>query len=943
MDAKNLLDLLLNCSPDIFFIPAHIWTPWFSALGANSGFDSIKECYEDLSDNIYAVETGLSSDPPMNWTCSFLDKYTLVSNSDAHSPEKLGRNANILDTEISYKDITEALKKGNPDQCLGTIEMYPQEGKYHYAGHEKCGICWDPVETNQHKGICTVCGRKVTNGVMNRVNQIADRKNGTDRKNRLDFQYAIPLKEILSEILGVGENSKQLTNAYFHLLSKLGPELNILLDMPIQEIQNNGNEILAQAIGRMRNGNVFIKHGFDGQYGEIKVFEEHEIKAFGKTRIISDNIPDTKPLKSAKQKTETSLKNMAAYFEKDTDKTKIQQTKEPEPIYKEKEETPTDQKSANTEQQTAIEHFEGPAIVMAGPGTGKTFILINRIVNLIKNKNVNPENIVAVTFTNRAANEMKHRIAKLINDTNISDKIHISTFHAFGLSVLKENFKLARRRKNFSVIDEKEKLSVIKTITSFDNKRAEEISKAISDIKQNQTEVDINIVDIIKKYEAVLIENNCFDIDDLIFYPLRIFEASDAVLEQYRQMYSWILIDEYQDINLIQYLLVKKLMSSSESNLFAIGDANQAIYGFRGADVKFIKQFVIDNPTAIIYHLKQSYRCTDRILKASQSIISENPKLKTQNPLTGLNEGFNINIIKTTSDKSEAEFIARTIEKMMGGVRFFSIDSGISQGKRNDENFSFSDFAILCRTNSQFKLIEKALINHGIPFQPIGDIPFFKQEPLNIIIDFLKYAFLPENILIKNRLINNKKIQPEDNNPDLTKLKELSVRKALEYIIGLYFRNEKSKDEKLIKKLLELSDDFDKDFNSFIEYTTLGIAPDAYRNDIDYVSLLSLHASKGLEFKCVFIAGCEDGLIPYSIFENKISNPEEERRLLYVGMTRAKTHLFLSHAEHRFLFGKELNLPLSPFINDIKSELIDKLSPDKSKKTKKDESQLKLF
>ncbi len=201
LDSRDLLEMVLEASERTYFIPAHIWTPWFSVLGSKSGFDSIDECFEDLTPYISAVETGLSTDAPMHWMCSFLDKYTLVSNSDAHSPEKLGRNANILDTNLSYTDIIRAMKSGDPQKFLGTIDLFPQEGKYHYDGHRKCGIRWDPVQTLKNKGICPKCGKKVTVGVMNRVVELSDRKDLDERPNRLPFYSIIPLKEILSEIM----------------------------------------------------------------------------------------------------------------------------------------------------------------------------------------------------------------------------------------------------------------------------------------------------------------------------------------------------------------------------------------------------------------------------------------------------------------------------------------------------------------------------------------------------------------------------------------------------------------------------------------------------------------------------------------------------------------------------------------------------------------------
>ena len=278
IDSRDLLDLTLNISEKTFFVPAHIWTPWFSVLGSKSGFDSINECYEDLAGYIYTVETGLSSDPPMNWMCGFLDPYTLISNSDAHSPEKLGREANLFDTDLSYDSMINALKSKDRHGFLGTIEFFPQEGKYHFDGHRKCEVCWSPIETLKHHGLCPICGKQVTVGVMNRVMQLADRDNPTQNENKPNFYSLIPLKEILSEIAGVGPQSKRVSGDYDTLIRQFGSEFDILLNLPIDELKYRSNERLGEAIDRMRKGEIFIEEGYDGQYGRITAFKKKELK-----------------------------------------------------------------------------------------------------------------------------------------------------------------------------------------------------------------------------------------------------------------------------------------------------------------------------------------------------------------------------------------------------------------------------------------------------------------------------------------------------------------------------------------------------------------------------------------------------------------------------------------------------------------------------------------
>jgi DNA helicase-2/ATP-dependent DNA helicase PcrA len=276
LDARNLLEILLETSEEAFLIPAHIWTPWFSLLGSKSGFDSIEECFEDLSTYIFAVETGLSSDPAMNRQVSGLDGVTLVSNSDAHSPLKLGREANIFNTKLAYKSIKSALETGDPERFLGTFEFYPEEGKYHLDGHRKCDIRLWPEKTRKLNGVCPVCDKPLTLGVLYRIEELADRPKATKTARNHPFYSIIPLVEILSEILKVGPGSKKVMGNYRSLLEKLGPEISILNTLKIKTIETAGMPLLGEAIARMRRNEVVILPGYDGEFGVINVFGPHE-------------------------------------------------------------------------------------------------------------------------------------------------------------------------------------------------------------------------------------------------------------------------------------------------------------------------------------------------------------------------------------------------------------------------------------------------------------------------------------------------------------------------------------------------------------------------------------------------------------------------------------------------------------------------------------------
>ncbi len=276
LDAKALLRITLDASPDAMLIPAHAWTPHFSVFGAASGFDSLEECYEELTPHIYAIETGLSSDPLMNWRLSALDKITLVSNSDAHSAAKIGREANILDTEIAYPAILEAIKTRKGFE--GTIEFFPEEGKYHYDGHRDCAVSLSPKETIHFDHLCPVCSKKVTIGVMHRVEKLADREQGFKPEGARPFFSIIPLPEIIAEGLKCGVSTKKVQSLYRSLLEKLGSEFKILMDAPLDDIEHAGTPLLREAVSRMREGKVHIAPGYDGEFGKIRIFEEVERK-----------------------------------------------------------------------------------------------------------------------------------------------------------------------------------------------------------------------------------------------------------------------------------------------------------------------------------------------------------------------------------------------------------------------------------------------------------------------------------------------------------------------------------------------------------------------------------------------------------------------------------------------------------------------------------------
>lgn len=282
LDAKELAKIVLDINKDCMIIPAHIWTPWFSLFGSNSGFDSIHECFEELTRYIYAVETGLSSTPDMNWRLSALDKIALISNSDCHSPSKIGREANIFDTDLSYQGIVDAIKSKDPKKFLSTIEFFAEEGRYHYDGHRKCNVNLTPKQAKKLKNICPKCKKPLTIGTLHRVDDLADRKLKSKPANAIPYKTAIPLEEIIADAKGMGTGTKTVLAEYKNLINSLGNELKILMEVDLERIKQAGFVDVAEGIKRVRRGKLDIVPGYDGEYGQVKIFNDKERGSFSK-------------------------------------------------------------------------------------------------------------------------------------------------------------------------------------------------------------------------------------------------------------------------------------------------------------------------------------------------------------------------------------------------------------------------------------------------------------------------------------------------------------------------------------------------------------------------------------------------------------------------------------------------------------------------------------
>jgi len=990
LDAKDLLEIVLEANDLACLIPAHIWTPWFSALGSKSGFDSIEECFEDLSSHIFAVETGLSSDPPMNWRVSSLDKYTLVSNSDAHSPQKLAREANIFKNEMSYPAMLQALKSGDPELFGGTIEFFPEEGKYHLDGHRKCNMRMTSEETVANKGLCPVCGKKATLGVSYRVEALADRKLGEKHERALPFESLIPLPEIVAEVKGVGVNTKTVNKQLEILLSKLGSELFILRNAELSDIEKVGGSLIAEGVRRMRTCELDIAAGYDGEFGKVKIFSEGERNEL-KSQILFFEPELTKYEKSA-QETGQPLKV------KDEEEKWVVPTVIPIEVSSKPNEEQGNPYSLNNLQLEAVYTTENDLLIVAGPGTGKTRTLTCRIAYLIQDKDVAPQEILAVTFTNKAAAEMRARLFQIFDNETLNS-LTIKTFHSLGAKILRQESALLNYAADFSIYNEADKKSLLKQITNnLTVYEINEIANKISDAKnrlllpEKLPEKD-KFAEIYTNYQQALKLHQAYDFDDLIFQPVLLFQSNPEITKKYQTKFRWISVDEYQDINFAQYNLLR-LLVNTETNLCAIGDPDQAIYGFRGSDYRYFLKFKEDFPSAKTIYLEKNYRSNKTILNASGQIIEKNPDRQEVKIWSEIVSKGKLEIFKTPSEKAEAETIVHQVEKLVGATSFFSVDSGRVGGDEASFTAGFADIAVLYRLHAQLPALEEAFMRSGIPYQTLGETPFWEQKEVLEIISYLRVLQNQNSDLDLSRilnvpprgvgeqtlnvLLNYKKTneltlwQSLEKSYLISSLSEthksplnlfvqkinelrrsvddLTLHELIEKIVtlsgmGSYFKN----DNKRIyywKAVMEQAEQWELSLTEFLERITLQNETDIYNPKAEKVTLMSLHASKGLEFPVVFITGCEEGLIPYHRKADTTDNTEEERRLFYVGMTRAKHKLILLHTTSRFLFGERHSNHPSRFLSDIEVALKEYRSALIKKKKpagKKENGQMNLF
>ena len=908
LDSRDLLEIALTSSPDAYFIPAHIWTPWFAALGSQSGFDSITECYGDLAGHIFALETGLSSDPPMNWRLSMLDRYRLVSNSDAHSPGKLGREATTFDCALDYFAIRKALETGAG--YVGTVEFFPEEGKYHLDGHRKCGVKLSPRETLAHGGRCPVCGGAMTIGVLHRVESLADRgaAEATPPPTAGEVSNLVPLPEVLGEIAATGPASKIVARDYGRLLAVLGSELKILQSVPLDDIGRAGSSLLAEAIARLRAGNVIRDAGYDGEYGVIRLFQDDELRRRTAGGLLFEE-PAGNPPPERGRMAPKAPGGAPSAAPSDPHPTAARSTS---PLQGEVKEISGSLAGLDDDQRAAAAIVHGPLIIVAGPGSGKTRTLTHRIVHLVAECGVAGEHCLAVTFTRRAAAEMKERLHAGLGARSSAIAVH--TFHSLGLTLLREHANAAGLERGFRVAAEAERTAALAAALDLPAPRAQALIRAIAKAERLGVPPVGEVAAARAAYRHSLAVNNWIDFDDLITLSVRLLETNAEVAALVRERFRLVSVDEFQDVDARQYRLVTLLAPPPAGNLCVIGDPHQAIYGFRGADAACFARLRNDYPDAVAVALKRNYRSSGTIVAASSQIIASQPDQPIAETVRDMHD--RITIHAAPSERAEAEFVVATIEQAIGGHSFFSIDSGRAGGQ--GAALSFADFAVLYRTDAQADCLSEAFARSGIPFRQHSHAPIAEQPAVKALVDALAAG----------------------GGADGTLADQLTLAATLCGADGA----ETAAVALALARLMPLAASCGGDRGRFLDAVALASDADFWDPRAEGVALMTLHAAKGLEFACVFIVGLEDGVLPLRWGQAAAADDKdlaEERRLFYVGMTRAKDRLILSRALQRHWRGRVRAHQPSPFLADIESELVRQDAA--ARRRRRDDRQLKLF
>ena len=845
----------------------------------------------------------------------------------------------------------EALRDRDPRRFIGTIEFYPEEGKYHYDGHRKCGVCWKPQQTIAAGGLCPECGRKLTVGVLHRVEKLADRGEGEAAPERR-FEYLVPLEEVIGSALGVGPNSKKVQGVYFALVEQIGPELEVLRTADIAKIaQCSGQSLVAEGVRRMRSGKVAIAPGYDGEYGRIGIFSDEERRriegqsqlfdigaALGEESLRAAEAVESMAAEAGGAGVETLLEQGGAVLER----------------------LLFSGNSLDPEQQAAVEEPAGPVVVAAGPGSGKTRTLVQRIAHLVRREGVSPGKIYAVTFTNRAADEMRQRLRAMDPPLPGVERLFTGTFHRLALRLM-GNF---RRGPEAAVIDAQDARAIVAAVIEEQGAGCrpaaaqERISrwKAEGRLPGDATASGEALAGVYEGYQQRLARLRARDYDDILLDFLHLLEEDEGFSAYAAGCIQCLLIDEFQDVNAVQYRLAVRLAGDGRG-LFVIGDPNQSIYGFRGADPAYFGRLDSAFPGCRRFRLAANYRSSPYLVRAGRSLIGF-PEENGGNGAGAAAERGVIRMVATDSEVSEGVAVVREVNRLVGGADMVASDNAGGSGGE----YGFGDIAVLFRTGRQAEVLETCLLTEGLPYRLIGQRGFLDTPAVRQALAFWRWAAQPGSGLRLLEVLRGQPFNPgraataqitaavlEASGPvDLEALSaSLSERErakiaALTEAAERYrsrtgeppadllrswqveFGSDAAAGETGFSRFVALAENAET-MEQLLERVVLGQDADFERRggarQPEAVSLMTMHAAKGLEFPAVLICGVEDGVIPLAE-PGRECDEEEERRLFYVAVTRAGKELVLFRARSRMRHGQRVQLRKSRFVEMIPGALV---------------------
>ncbi len=1048
LDAHDLLEIVLETSDGGVLVPAHIWTPWFALFGSKSGFDSLEECFDDLTPHIFALETGLSSDPAMNRLWSHLDGCTLISNSDAHSGENVAREVNCLYGRPSYAGIFAAMRAHTRTpsaaaDCTwaGTAEFFPEEGKYHLDGHRACSVVLDPREARAAGDICPVCGKPLTIGVLHRVLDLADRTHPRtpQEMGEADCVSLVPLPELLREICGAGAKSQKVTGQYRRVLEALGPEMFVLRQADIADVRHFW-EPLGEAVARMRAGKVIRSGGYDGEYGTVRVFTPQEAAEFSVTGggarntllpLLSGMHTAPQPRQNGKaappaQPAGATTENPPAASSTagppaQTGGSSALPECPPETDIISRETLPpqdAEKRQCLTlggityapAQSRAIMAGPEPVLVLAGPGAGKTRVLVGRVLRLL-GEQCAPESLLAVTFTCRAAQEMQDRLrpaapaaAGAVQPLPDSGLPWCDTIHALALRAAQ-----LRQQSTPLVLDEHAAFSLFAQADAqaratdlhmpapADKDAVRRRWEHLQLARETLTALPPDAQAAAHLYTARKQQLGVQDYTDLLETWLTMAEADKAA--GHTPQWRHVLVDEIQDLSPLQLRLIAALLPPDGTGFFGIGDPDQSIYAFRGAQPDVAGQLRRQWPHIRLVQLEESYRAMPRVLACAAAVLHGKAQcgfLRSRRQGTGLACAFSAH-----AGFAEAQWIARQISGLLGKTSHTLLDEDKAQANRLTQRIRNAeqaaqesalsamqgtlapgDIAVLTRVKAQIAPLGRVLEEHGIPWAGVPDTPCWQDVRVARIVQTAAEALTLHTAAAQLTAHGMPALPLREALPPVDWTRgPCALPEACPAAFDPFFAA--SPAWAALEKCWERSG---HDWPALLALLCRMQEDDLLRGAAQQVRLLTLHAAKGLEFRAVFIPGVEDGLLPLrrdllfateaglpphqgqehaatgnnrqeeeqntakdaansieNDWENSVqqdarisaqnsaedgaensmensaqhSAEDEERRLLYVGITRAADAVFLSHARERRLYHRDYRLAPSPFLADV--------------------------